>query len=106
MSLKKLSKKEKIVIFQCLNAAANGPFFPDADFHILFGLKRIEVFKIINDWPNIDDSDKKVRLAINNSINNLLGYPHNCDDIWYDYISVSSSKLEIIYKKWASFIRG
>jgi hypothetical protein len=41
-----------------------------------------------------------VELPINNSINNLLGYPHNCtDDVWSSYISVKKKELYDIFAK-------
>jgi len=74
MSLQALNDKEKRVVFECLRAAVAGPFFPDWEFHTLFGLHRHEVAQIVAAIPDIDDSDEQVSLAINNSIANLLGY--------------------------------
>jgi hypothetical protein len=52
--------------------------------------------------PNLDFDNEKVELAINNSINHLLGYPHCCfEEVWKKYISVSKDELEKIYLKWA-----
>ncbi len=100
MPLINLSNDEKKVVFECLKAAAEGPFFPDREFHTLFGLERSEVAQILSDWPDIDDQDMKVRIAINNSMNNLIGYPHNCEKVWDDYISVSLLDVKKIFSKW------
>lgn len=98
-----LTKKEKEIVVECLRATAIGPFFDDDDFHILFGLTRNELKTIISDLPDIDDSDKLTRRAINNSINNLIGFPHKKDQVWGEYISVSKSELEMIFKKWKAY---
>jgi len=76
MSLQTLTDNERRVVFECLRAAVDGPFFPDWEFHTLFGLHRQEVARIVAALPNIDDSDESVSLAINNAMGNLLGYPH------------------------------
>lgn len=100
MPLKNLTKKEQEVICECLKAAVNGPFFDDDDFHILFGLYRNEVLPIIESLPDIDESNELTIRAINNSINNLVGFPHNKKEYWDEYISVSPAELEKIFTKW------
>jgi hypothetical protein len=73
MSLQALNDDEKRVIFECLRAAVDGPFFPEWEFHSLFGLRRSEFAEITSAIPDIDDSDRTVFLAINGALNNLLG---------------------------------
>lgn len=93
----KTFEKEKI-IRECLNAAANGPFFPDVEFHTLFGLTKGEVRKIFLEWEKLDRKNELVQRAINNSINNLIGYPIDNPEKWSDYISISRDELEDFYK--------
>lgn len=100
MALKELNKGEQQVIFECLRAAAEGPFFPNSEFHTLFGLEREEVKQIADEWPNIEEAAESVVVAINNSINNLLGYPHRREDVWSNYISVQPEELYLIFAKW------
>ncbi len=49
------------VIEQCLRAAADGPFFPDWEFTILFGFERDEVRRIAECWPNWGDEAEQAR---------------------------------------------
>ena len=100
MLFKDLSKNEQDIIYQCLEATVDGPFFPDWEFHTLFGLTRQEVERIVIDWAIVDRNSPIVILAINNSLNNLLGYPHKCDREWHDFISVDRKELRTIYFKW------
>jgi hypothetical protein len=109
MSKQNLSDEEIKVIRECIKAAAYGPFFKDDgtrddpywEIHSLFGLTIDELRKIADALPNLDLEDENVSLAINNSINNLLGYPHGCsDEVWSKYISVSKNELSKIYFKW------
>ena len=88
------------IISECLNAVVTGPFIPEEEFHTLFGLYRNEVREISEKWPNVDTEDEMVILAINNSFNNLLGYPIDHPEKWNDFISVSPEQLEEVFKSW------
>jgi hypothetical protein len=108
MSKQNLSDDDIKVIKECIKAAAYGPFFIDDrakddpywKIHPLFGLTIDELRNIADTFPHLDLDDEKVELAINNSINHLLGYPHGCsEEVWGKYISVSEDELERIYLK-------
>lgn len=32
-------------------------------------------------------------MAVNNSLNMLLGYPHHCEDVWHDYITATPAEV-------------
>ena len=100
MPLIDLSAEERRVVFECLSAAATGPFFPDWEFHTLFGIERRDVKAVVDAWPAVDETSENVVLAINNSMNNLLGYPHGRDREWRQYISVSPEEVARIFGKW------
>jgi hypothetical protein len=74
-----LDQREMQLIGDCLWAAADGPFFEDWEFRALFGLERTEVKRIAAEWPRVNPDDEIVSLAVQNSLNNLLGYPHGLD---------------------------
>ena len=106
MPFKDLSEVEQNIIYQCLKATVEGSFFPEWEFNTLFGLTRQEVKQIIKDWAVIDRDSSIVILAINNSFNNLLYYPHKCEREWHNFISVSRQKLKTIYSKWKGTEQG
>ena len=87
------------IIGECLRAAVEGPFFPDWEFPTLFGLKRHEVAEVLARWPQTDDLEKR-DLAVNNALNNLLGYPHKKMAVWSDFISVSKAEVEAVFRRW------
>jgi hypothetical protein len=96
-----LDEREREVVRECLRATVDGPFYPDWEFETLFGLTRDEVRRILMAWPFVDDSDRSVSLAINNSFNNLLGYPaENMEEHWPKFISVGGPELARIFEKW------
>jgi hypothetical protein len=101
MPLTDLDEQERDVVRQCLKAAVDGPFFPDWEFETIFGLERDDVRRVLMSWPGINEADESVVRAINNSFNNLLGYPaKNKQEIWTKFISVSGMELAKIFDKW------
>jgi hypothetical protein len=100
MPLDNLNSQQQNVVLECLKASVEGPFFPDWEFSVLFGLERAEVREIVDQWPVDDRSDDKAARAINNAMNNLLGYPHGQDEAWPKYISVPKDEVRVIFQKW------
>ncbi|HKI00051.1 MAG TPA: hypothetical protein VJ999_13165 [Candidatus Sulfotelmatobacter sp.] len=101
MPIVDLDDGERAVVRECLEAAVNGPFFPEWEFSIIFGLTREEVRQVLASWPNLNEGDESVVRAINNSFNNLLGYPtRHKEDLWPKFISVSGIELARIFDKW------
>jgi hypothetical protein len=101
MPLTNLDEREREVVRECLRAAVDGPFFPDWEFSIIFGLTRDEVRQVLCSWPDLNEADESVVRAINNSFNNLLGYPtRNKQELWPKFISVGGIELARIFDKW------
>lgn len=96
----KLTPEEQHVIYQCLRAAIEGPFFPDWELPALCGLSKKEVERLIALWPDVNHAQTATQAAINNSINTLLRYPHKKFDVWHEYISVDPTQLAVIIQKW------
>jgi hypothetical protein len=99
MDFDNLSDMDKTIAAQALRAAANGPFFPDWEFHTLFGLERSEVIAIEDTWPEPYSSPERVSIPVNNSLNNLSGYPHQEDAVWSQWISVDRQQLNALFNK-------
>lgn len=100
MALSKISPADRRIVFECLVAAAKGPFFDDDEFHTIFGLSRSELLALIARIPRLDDGEPQVSCAIGNSLNNLLRYPHRQQAHWNDWISVSLAVVEQVEERW------
>lgn len=101
MPLTDLTEAEREVIRDCLRASVTGPFFPLWEFQTLFGLEHQQVAGIAFGSPPLDDTREDVRVAINNALNMLTGYPHRCsEEVWQQYIRVPSGEVRRILKKW------
>ncbi|MEM8855949.1 MAG: hypothetical protein AAGD34_19765 [Pseudomonadota bacterium] len=83
-----------------MRSAAHGPFYPDREFGTLFGFTRKEIQALVDQWPDIDDSDEETYAAISNAMNNLIIYPIDNPHLWSDYISVSQSDVARIFSLW------
>ena len=103
-ALEKLTDNEKQVIGECLRATAFGPFFSDWEFHSLFGVDRDEAIRVAESWPNIKETDISAGYLINDSFNNLLGYPHRKQSDWKTYIPVSRDKVYNTYHRYRTLI--
>jgi hypothetical protein len=99
MHLERLSKRDSEIVGETLRAAADGPFFPDWEFHTLFGLHREQVRRIADEWPFPTTSPEEVVLAVNNSINSLLSYPHGKEDVWSDWISADRDAVNELFNR-------
>jgi hypothetical protein len=101
LPLADLDNRERNVVGECLRAAVEGPFFPEWEFPALFGLTRDEAANVLKSWPDLDERDESVILAINNSLNNLLGYPYHKENLeWPKFISVTKEEVARIFFKW------
>jgi hypothetical protein len=89
---------------QALIAAAQGPFFPDWEFHTLFGFNRADVHFIAESFSPTTEIAGDVALAINSAIGNLIGYPHGKSDIWSKWLSVTPAELEAIHSRWRAVL--
>jgi hypothetical protein len=105
MVLDELTVAEREVVRECLKASVEGPFFPDWEFGVLFGVERERARKVLKAWPNVSEEEEVVSLVLNNAMNNLLGYPHECENVWHEHISVSPSEVARIFKKWRKIDR-
>jgi hypothetical protein len=88
-------------ISECLNAAAFGPFFPDWEFPILFGFQRSEVQVIAKNFSASTVVTEEIKMVVQASIGNLLGYPHQMEDRWAKWISVSPERVGVAMDLWA-----
>jgi len=101
MALSDLTDREQDIVLRCIEAAANGPFIPDCEFGILFGVTRQELRDIAARWPAVDDvGDRQVARAIHESMNNLLGYPHREEEAWDEYLEVTRGVVRRVFRKW------
>jgi len=99
MHFERLSRQESNIIKEVLRAAVDGLFFPDWEFQTLFGITREKVRHIANEWPLPNAPPADVVLAVNNSLNWLLSYPHRKHDLWPDWISVDQRALNELFNK-------
>jgi hypothetical protein len=113
MALEHLTEDERCVVLGCLRAVVSGPFFPDWEYHTLFGLERSEVADILSKWQELPESREEVFVGINNAMNNLL--------LWFGWQSdsleegvktlqfwtgTSPEAIERVYHKWLAGRRG
>ena len=102
---KPMTNENELILAGCLRATVYSDFFPEWEFHALFGVTREEVKAIYQQWPNVDFSDENVVLAIHNTVNNLTGYPITAEELerWADFISISREELAARFPEYRGF---
>ena len=82
------------------------------EFHTIFGVTQPEAVRVLESWPNFEtlpaefQKEQLVERVINNTLNNLLGYPHKCFDVWSEYIPVPPREIERIFARWRTSRRN
>jgi hypothetical protein len=100
MSVANLTEQEQAVVYDCLRAATEGPFFAEREFGALFGMARAEVRSVMRAWPRVDRSDGTVALAISNAIANLLSHAHAMPEERRRWVPASDEEIFAILGKW------
>jgi hypothetical protein len=63
------------------------------------GFRKVELQQLIAQWPTVTD-EELFALAVNNVLNNLLGYPHREWDAWREYSSATPQDLARLAARW------
>lgn len=79
----RLSPGEQALIQKALTAGAEGPYLPDWELQTLLAVTREELAAVVAAWPDAtattsweSDPERVQYIAVNNVLNNLVGYPH------------------------------
>lgn len=97
------------VIPACLRAAVESDLFEGWEFHTLMGLHRNEVAAILDAWPDppqvtpsgYETAEDAQRTAVNNVLNNLLGYPHGQrGDAFERVVGVTEMQVAEALRSW------
>jgi len=75
----RLSPEQQALVAKCLAAIVDGPYIDDDEFDTVMGVSRQETAATLATWPKAAGHDMSF-LAVNNALNNLLGYPHG---LWH-----------------------
>lgn len=99
MPLANLLPEENALVRACLKCVAEGRVIPhDWEFQTLFGIEPAQLVAVADAWPNVDESDEVVELAINNSLNSLLGLVS--DDLLSKHLDYEKSQVSAVLSKW------
>jgi crotonobetainyl-CoA:carnitine CoA-transferase CaiB-like acyl-CoA transferase len=88
-----LDPDDVALVAACLLASDEGPFFPDWEFHTLFGIERVQLRNVRMHWPHVSLTEVTVYLSVMNSIANLTGYPHDEDQALLQYVPEGRGRI-------------
>src|SRR5262245_9914132 len=103
MALAALDERDIDIVAECLACVASGGIIEhDSECSTLFGMDFSRFKSIAAAWPRVDAERGEVDMAVINSLNNLLGYPHGRERLWSKFISVSPDDVRTVLEKCVS----
>ena len=101
MPIANLTDSEKVVIHACLECVVSGEIIlHNWEFHPIMGISVKELKTVLEAWPDVNDSDDIVQVAINNSMNNLIHFPHGHHGRWLGFLGFSREEVTRVFAKW------
>jgi GNAT superfamily N-acetyltransferase len=95
-----LTTLDKLVIGECLGLVARGAIVPlDQEFDTVIGMSPDAFAALHRDWPGVDIAVDANRVAINNALNAVLGYPHPHQVGWQDRLVASRADVVVALER-------
>jgi hypothetical protein len=96
------------VIALSLRAAVSGSYLPDWEIDLLTTFSREELAQVLAAWPDAvavgsgsSDPDRTQFVAVNNVLDNLIGYPHGkWDRLQVDLGGADQARLIVLLSAW------
>jgi hypothetical protein len=102
-----MSEDDRELIGQALEAAVDGPYFPDWEVQTLTAFERDELAVVLAAWPEAvvatpwtDDPIKTQFDAVSAVLNNLIGYPHGRSAELQDALGAGPAELTALLHRW------
>lgn len=91
---RKLDEDLVDVLGRCLSAAADGPFFSDAELESLFGRSRESMQVIAGMWPRMNLAAPDLRELLTRTVEELTRRADSTPRPWDEWIGASPEKIE------------
>lgn len=96
----RLTDAQRELIGRCLRAFVDGPYVSnDNEFHTVMGVWRKEASAVAAEWPE-PASNGYTFVTVNNTLNNLLGYPHGHWNELSDTTGADPQQLDAALARW------
>lgn len=101
MTLATLTNEEKEIVRRAMQASL---IYIDAEFSARMGLEESHMARLLEAWPEIDDSraGSAVYLAVNNALNDLLYGVGISNEQALQAVGADRAEMRRVYKKWAA----
>ena len=99
-----LTASEQKIVLDCMRFFRLGPDFDEVEYHAVLGIVPEELDRIIEAWPNLDDSERPSSdfLAINNCMVHSLWSWHlgQRPDEWGKWFAIPRDEVERVFRRW------
>jgi diaminopimelate decarboxylase len=103
MAFENLSAKQQEIVLRCMKAT--NAFIDDWEKHTRLGLSPEELQRVIQHWPQIDDSEETGLLAVNNCLNEVCHGFHIDSNEWPRWFDCTREQVDDVYQRWLSLKR-
>ncbi len=102
MAFEQLSSDEQRIVLQCMKIVYDEKYIEEWETQTRIGIDRKTLLKIINAWPNLDDSenDSDVSLAINNCLNEVCNGINISEEDREQYFKTTKENINKTYDYW------
>jgi hypothetical protein len=95
----RLTMPQRRLVGERLDAIVHGTYLPDWEFSTVMGNSREEVCAVASAWPAVG---VETFWAVNNALNNLLGYPHGRWNELTNVLGVKQQAAADVLEAWRS----
>lgn len=96
----RLSDDQQALVGLCLRAVVDGPYISDdGEFQTVMGVTRAQTAAVAAAWPDPTGAPYTF-VAVNNALNNLLGYPHKHWPELSEYLGADSGPVVAALARW------
>ncbi|MBZ9749495.1 hypothetical protein K7W42_01330 [Deinococcus sp. HMF7604] len=97
MAHEQLSPEDRQLIKGCLEAIASEVFIDADEFETVSGASWEDLQALRAAYPEVDDDDQGVELALHGAMLNLLFYPHRQEARWHEFVPGSLHDVFVVH---------
>ena len=98
-AFERLSDEQRTLVGMCLREIVEGPYLPDWEFQTVMGVTREETAAVAAAWPDPAGAPFTF-VAVSNTLNTFLGYPHKRWPELADRIDADSRPVVAALARW------
>ncbi|WP_148234968.1 hypothetical protein [Deinococcus maricopensis] len=100
MAHERLSPEDRQLIKGCLNAIASEVFIDAEEFEAVSGASWEALRAVRAAYPEVDDDEQGVEIALHGAMLSLLFYPHRQEARWHEFVPGTAHDVFAVHQRW------